>query len=119
MDLKKLNQEGQVLWNQKAAFWDNLHGEHGNRFHQELVSPSVEAMLALQEGQQVLDVACGSGQMSRRLAALGCNVTAIDFSEELISFAKKRGTPKGNPIQYHVMDATDEISLLSLGETAI
>jgi 2-polyprenyl-3-methyl-5-hydroxy-6-metoxy-1,4-benzoquinol methylase len=116
MDLKNLNQEGQVLWNKKAAFWDNLHGEFGNRFHQDLVSPSVEALLAPQPGQQVLDIACGSGQMSRRLAALGCDVTAIDFSEELINFSKKRGTPHGNPIQYRVMDATDEISLLSLGE---
>jgi len=115
MDLKQLNQEGQVLWNQKAAFWDNLHGDFGNRFHQELVSPRVESLLELLPGRRILDIACGSGQMSRRLAALGCRVIAVDFSEELISLAKKRGTPKGTPIHYQVMDATDEAGLLSLG----
>jgi len=47
---------------------------------------------------------------------LGCTVTATDFSEELISLAKKRGTPQGKPIIYCVMDATDETSLLSLGD---
>jgi ubiquinone/menaquinone biosynthesis C-methylase UbiE len=47
---------------------------------------------------------------------LSCIVTATDFSEELISLAKKRGTPQGKPIIYCVMDATGETSLLSLGD---
>ena len=29
-----LNEEGRELWDRKAAFWDELHGEEGNNFHQ-------------------------------------------------------------------------------------
>jgi hypothetical protein len=27
---EKLNAEGRELWNQKAEFWDNLHGQPGS-----------------------------------------------------------------------------------------
>jgi len=112
---EQLNKEGRELWNQKAIFWDSLHGNLGNRFHQELVSPSVENLLALAEGETVLDIACGSGVMARRLAALGGIVTAVDFSEGLIEQARKRGQKAGHPVQYQVVDATDETALSALG----
>jgi 2-polyprenyl-3-methyl-5-hydroxy-6-metoxy-1,4-benzoquinol methylase len=111
-----LNEEGRELWNQKAAFWDALHGDEGNRFHQSLVAPAVERLLALQPGERVLDVACGNGVMSRRLAALGGRVTAVDFSPALIEKARQRGQPAGEPIHYGVIDATDEEALAALGE---
>jgi SAM-dependent methyltransferase len=114
-----LNDEGRALWDAKAAFWDALHGDEGNRFHRELISPAVERLLALTPGERVLDVACGSGQMARRLAALGGRVTATDFSPALIDLAKGRGQTAGEPIDYRVVDATDENALVALGDAAI
>ena len=108
--------DDRTLWDEKAAFWDELHGEEGNRFHRELVSPAVERLLALQPGERVLDVACGSGVMARRLAALGARVTAVDFSEALVERARARGQSAGPPIAYAVADATDEAALAALGE---
>ena len=35
-----LNEEGRALWDQKAAFWDGLHGDEGNQFHRRLVAPA-------------------------------------------------------------------------------
>jgi 2-polyprenyl-3-methyl-5-hydroxy-6-metoxy-1,4-benzoquinol methylase len=110
-----LNEEGRALWEQKAAFWDELHGDEGNQFHRSLVAPAVERLLALRPGERVLDVACGNGVMSRRLAALGGRVTAVDFSPALIEMARRRGQPDGDPIQYSVVDATDEEALAALG----
>jgi 2-polyprenyl-3-methyl-5-hydroxy-6-metoxy-1,4-benzoquinol methylase len=112
----KLNEEGRQLWDLKAEFWDELHGDKGNMFHQRLVSPSVERLLALEPGEQVLDIACGSGVMARHLAALGGRVTAVDFSPALIERAKMRGQPAGEPIRYEVVDATDETALIRLGK---
>jgi 2-polyprenyl-3-methyl-5-hydroxy-6-metoxy-1,4-benzoquinol methylase len=112
-DNKALNDEGRALWNQKAAFWDALHGDEGNRFHRELVSPAVERLLALRPGERVLDIACGSGMLARRLAALGARVTAVDFSEALIALAQQRQAAA--PIHYQVADATDEAALVALG----
>lgn len=113
---QRLNDEGRDLWNQKATFWDSLHGDEGNQFHRQLISPSVERLLALQPGERVLDIACGNGTMARRLAVLGGLVTACDFSSDLIELAKARGQSAGEPIQYHVVDATDETALVALGE---
>jgi 2-polyprenyl-3-methyl-5-hydroxy-6-metoxy-1,4-benzoquinol methylase len=114
--MRELNDEGRELWNRKARFWDNLHGDEGNRFHRQLIGPAVEGLLALEPGERVLDIACGSGVMARRLAALGGRVTAVDFSPQLIEMARRRGQPGGEPIHYGVADATDEEALVTLGE---
>jgi 2-polyprenyl-3-methyl-5-hydroxy-6-metoxy-1,4-benzoquinol methylase len=103
------------LWDQKADFWDQLHGDQGNRFHQTLISPSVEALLALRPGERVLDIGCGNGVMARRLATLGAEVVAVDFSMALLERARQRGQVTGVPIVYECVDATDEAQLLQWG----
>jgi ubiquinone/menaquinone biosynthesis C-methylase UbiE len=77
--------------------------------------PSIAALLDVQPGRHYLDIACGNGLTSRRLAALGVQVTAFDFSVNLIEKAKARQNPN-SLIAYHVIDATNEQQLLSLGE---
>jgi SAM-dependent methyltransferase len=71
--------------------------------------------LAAQPEQHILDIACGNGLTSRRLALLGANVTAFDFSANLIGLAKERLNPDSR-IAYHVIDATDESALIALGD---
>ncbi len=113
---QKLNDEGRQLWDHKADFWDALHGEHGNIFHRQLVGPVVERLLKLKKGENVMDIACGSGIMARRFAELGARVTALDFSAALIERAQERGQVNGSPIDYAIVDATDEEALVSFGE---
>jgi SAM-dependent methyltransferase len=64
----------------------------------------------------VLDIACGNGLYARRLASMGVEVVAFDFSPVLIERARARTTEGLPPIDYHVLDATDEEALLALGE---
>jgi SAM-dependent methyltransferase len=111
-----LNEEGRHLWDQKAAFWDALHGDEGNTFHRRIIGPAVEHLVAIQAVERVLDIACGNGVMARRLALLGAKVTATDFSPALIELAKARGQQGGIPINYRVVDATNEQALAALGE---
>lgn len=113
---RALNDESRELWNQKAIFWDALHGDEGNKFHRQLIGPGVEKVLALKPGERLLDIACGSGVMARRMAELGGRVTAVDFSAALIERARMRGQSSGEPIQYGIVDATDEEALAALGE---
>jgi len=114
-EIKSLNTEAQAAWNQNAAWWDETIGPEGNRSHQ-LIAPTVERLLDVQPGQQVLDCACGSGVFSRRLAQLGARVTAFDFSEKFLQRAKARTTENLDRIEYRQMDATDAAQLLSLGQ---
>ncbi|MFN8523768.1 MAG: class I SAM-dependent methyltransferase [Chloroflexota bacterium] len=115
-DPQNLNDIGRDLWDQKAAFWDELHGDRGNHFHRELVEPAVERLLDVRPDERVLDVGCGSGVVARRLATLGAHVTAVDFSSRLIQRALARGQAGGAAIDYRVVDATDEVALAALGE---
>lgn len=103
-------------WEANAEVWDARMGDDGNDFFNVLCWPSLVSLLDLQPGQHVLDIACGNGLTSRRLAALGAQVTAFDFSANLIEKAKTRSVSLQSPISYHVVDATNEQQLLALGQ---
>jgi 2-polyprenyl-3-methyl-5-hydroxy-6-metoxy-1,4-benzoquinol methylase len=115
MNLEALNKKTQDAWNQNAEFWDVKMGE-GNQFQRILVAPATERLLELKPGEQVLEIACGNGVFARRLAQLGAQVMATDFSHNLLGQAKKRTTEYDNSIEYRFIDATDEEQLLALGE---
>lgn len=104
-------------WEANAEVWDARMGEQGNDFFNLLCWPSLASLLDVRPGRRYLDIACGNGLTSRRLAALGAAVTAFDFSANLIEKAKARENPN-RLIDYHVIDATDAGQLLSLGEQA-
>jgi len=110
---RKANEETRRVWNANAAFWDEQMRE-GNDFVRVLEWPAVQRLLDPHAGQLILDVACGNGLTSRRLAAQGVEVTAIDFSLELIRIAKRKPNP-GSRIRYQVTDATDGKALKRLG----
>ena len=110
--LRALTDETQRIWESKAAFWDEQMGE-GNAFQRVLVGPASERLLRIQPGERVLDVACGNGVFSRRLAQLGAQVVATDFSPTFLERARARSSAD---IDYILADATDEEQLLALGE---
>jgi 2-polyprenyl-3-methyl-5-hydroxy-6-metoxy-1,4-benzoquinol methylase len=58
--MSEANAQSRSAWNANARFWDE------------------------QTGNRILDIACGNGLTSRRLAKLGARVTAFDFSEAMI-----------------------------------
>ncbi len=66
----------------------------------------------LSRGKTVLDVACGSGGPSLRIAAnTGCSVVGIDLHEQAISTARhiaSRQLPKVQS-EFHLVDATAEL----------
>lgn len=50
----------------------------GNRFYREIIRPKTEELLSVAEGHTILDIGCGNGMFSRRLADLGARVVAVD-----------------------------------------
>ncbi|BBI33494.1 class I SAM-dependent methyltransferase [Cohnella abietis] len=113
---KGLTVESQTRWDEIAEYWDDYMGEKSNRFHREIIKPQTERLLAVTEGKTILDIACGNGNFSRRLAELGANVVAFDYSPKMIERAKLRSTDYLNCIDYHVIDATHYESLINLGK---
>lgn len=114
-DLNALKREVRNIWNQNAAFWDEYMGEGGS-FQRLLIGPATERLLDLHPGELVLDVACGNGAFSRRMATLGAEVVAIDVSEVFLERARARTVEHTDRIEYKLVDATDRDQLLALGE---
>jgi 2-polyprenyl-3-methyl-5-hydroxy-6-metoxy-1,4-benzoquinol methylase len=107
-------ENGLSAWEANAAFWDDYMGDESNYFHRDLVRPSVEKLLDVQEGDVVLDIACGNGNFSKRLAENGARVVAFDYSPKMIELAKKRRESVLNRVDFRVCDATDFEELLKL-----
>jgi 2-polyprenyl-3-methyl-5-hydroxy-6-metoxy-1,4-benzoquinol methylase len=87
----------------------------GNDFQRLLIGPATENLLELRGGELVLDIACGNGNFSRRMAQLGAQVVAFDFSQTFIERARAHSTKFGDQIEYQRIDAAQQEQLLSLG----
>jgi len=114
-DITRANDETREAWDTNAAAWDARMADEGNDFVNILCWPAIVRLLGPQPGQRILDAACGNGIFSRRIASLGVEVVAFDFSAELIKLARLRTPSSSSSLTYHRLDATEESALLSLG----
>ena len=78
--------------------WDPATYARNARFVSDLGAPVVE-LLAPRPGERILDLGCGDGALTRKLADLGCEVVAIDSSAPQIEAARALG------LDARVMDA--------------
>lgn len=101
-----------VAWETNAEHWDKRMAE-GNEFTLRLVAPAEERLLPVRPGDRILDVACGNGVHSRRLARRGAMVLAVDISPRLLELARQR-TPNELGVEYRVVDAASTEDLARL-----
>lgn len=52
---------------------------------------SLLALLAPERGERILDLGCGDGILSEKIAAAGAQVVAVDASPEMVAAARARG----------------------------
>jgi len=70
--------------------WDpETYARHA-RFVSDLGAPVVE-LLAPKAGERILDLGCGDGVLTRKLADLGCTVVAVDASPAQVEAARALG----------------------------
>src|ERR1700722_18849859 len=73
-----------------AQTWDPASYALNARFVSDLGSPVVE-LLAPKPGERILDLGCGDGVLTKKLADLGCEVVAVDSSAPQVEAARKLG----------------------------
>lgn len=76
--------------NENRQQWNPVSYVKHAGFVAELGLPVLE-LLNPQAGERILDVGCGEGRLTARLAQIGCEVVGIDGSAEQIAAAQARG----------------------------
>lgn len=70
--------------------WDPTdYGRHGAFVHE--LAEGVLEWLAPQPGERILDLGCGDGKLTQRIAASGASVIGIDASPEMVAAARELG----------------------------
>ena len=77
--------------------WQAERYARNARFVADLGQPVVE-LLAPEPGERILDLGCGDGALTRKLAELGCDVVGVDAGPDMIRVARELG------LDAHVVD---------------
>lgn len=85
------------MYSSNAQHWDPELYAKNARFVSDLGMPVVE-LLAPQSGESILDLGCGDGALTIKLAEIGCHLTGVDASEEMVLATKSLG------LEAYVMD---------------
>ncbi|MEV0899186.1 methyltransferase domain-containing protein [Actinoplanes sp. NPDC049802] len=64
-------------------------------------------LLGLEPGMEVLDLGCGHGRITNRLAARGCRVTGTDLSTVFLERARQDAAERGVTVEYLHEDMRD------------
>ncbi len=86
-----------------TQIWDPHTYAKNARFVSDLGSPVLE-LLSPQPGERILDLGCGDGVLTKKIAEFGCEVVAVDSSAPQVEAARRLGLEAyvitGEELQY-------------------
>jgi ubiquinone/menaquinone biosynthesis C-methylase UbiE len=86
-----LKEDIRAYWSKRAESFDQ---STGHRIEDTAEAPTWRALIREAfgdiKGRRVLDLACGTGEISRMLLDMGADVTGVDFAEPMLSRAKTK-----------------------------
>jgi len=89
-------EEAMQCWDDGAEEFAGRFKRNEEFFHKHVINPTLLDLLGDVKGKAALDLACGEGHFSRKLAeqAKGdIQITGIDASKKLIDIAQKKNDP--------------------------
>ncbi len=73
-----------------ASEYDSWYDTELGRFVDEVETKVAFDLFQPQPGEKILDIGCGTGNFSIKLAKMGCKVTGIDISQPMLEEAEKK-----------------------------
>lgn len=92
MEIAKTRQELVEFWNQRAEHYPRFHDEDG--YESLMLSVAKEEGVEF-KGKRVLDLGCGSGMYTIRLAREGAQVTGLDISDRMLAINQADAKAQG------------------------
>ena len=92
-------------WDTAAESWVDFVRKGKDYYRDELNNPAFFSLLGNVRGQLVLDLACGEGYNTRKLARKDAVVTGVDLSQRLVDLAKIEEAEDRLNIDYRLSDA--------------
>lgn len=89
-------------WDREARIWADVVRGRTDIFREGLALPAFLELVGDVTGRTVLDIACGEGSVTRELARLGAQTTAIDLSPAMIELAVEEEAREKLGINYTV-----------------
>lgn len=100
-----ITEKVRACWNKNADTWTLLARAGYDVYRDFLNTPAFMKMLPPVEGLVGLDIGCGEGENTRKLAARGAKVHAIDISHTFVKHAKAYSPDDIPDINYAVANA--------------
>ena len=106
-----LNRDSQAYWNKRATTFTRDATSDYERWLLDL--------LALEAGEEVLDMGCATGTLAVPLARAGQRVHGCDFAEAMLVILDERATAENLPITSHLLAWEDDWENAGLGENSV
>jgi len=98
--------EAAAGWNDGATAFDTFVESGADFYRLQVHGPALLNACGPVQDAHVLDLGCGQGFFSRRLAERRAQVVGIDFSRDLIDIARTREAREPRGIEYLLLSAT-------------
>nr|WP_300094551.1 class I SAM-dependent methyltransferase [Sedimentibacter sp.] len=96
-----------AIFDSVASDYDAWYTDKKGNFVDTVETDLAFSMIDVERGMNVLDIGCGTGNFSIKLAKMGCNVTGIDISDNMLDIARKKAAEENLPIKFLHMDLND------------
>jgi len=94
-------------FNEVAHKYDSWYATPMGRFVDDVETRLAFELFSPEEGMNILDAGCGTGNFSIKLAKRGARVTGIDLSTEMMAVAKEKANRKNIDIEFLEMNIYD------------
>ncbi|HHT98357.1 MAG TPA: class I SAM-dependent methyltransferase [Clostridiales bacterium] len=93
-----------AIFDEEAKDYDSWYTTKMGEFVDKVETDHAFSLFKPEAGMKILDVGCGTGNFSIKLAEMGCKVIAIDQSKEMLEKARQKSEIKGLDIEFICMD---------------
>ena len=106
-----INRDSQAYWNKRAATFTRDATIDYERWLLDL--------LALEAGEEILDMGCATGTLAVPLARAGHRIHGCDFAEAMLAILDERAAADKLPITSHLLAWEDDWEEAGLGENSV